>query len=248
LPPATGLRRAAVPAGTVVYALGDIHGCADLLAELHRSIFADAAGRAAQRRVIVYLGDYASRRPHGRKVIEMLLHPAPRGFERVTLKGNHEDVLLRFLDGEIGAGETWMQCGGIAALREYGIDGFQVGTVPDLASIQRRFRAAFPDDYERFYRSLALRHREGGYGFVHGGVRPGVLFEEQSEHDLIWIREPFLQSNADFGLTIVHGHSIVKTPEVRDNRIGIDTGAFKSGVLTCLVLEGETREFLQTFP
>jgi serine/threonine protein phosphatase 1 len=235
----------------VVYAIGDIHGRADLLAALYEAIVEDAAHRAATRRVIVYLGDYVSRFPRGRDVIEMLIGPAPRGFARVYLKGNHEDTVVRFLDGELRAGRHWMQYGGDATLAEYGVypdetaDGARA---TDLEEVRRRFVRALPRAHETFFRSLALNHREGDYAFVHAGVRPGIPFDRQAAGTMLWIRDPFLRSDADFGCTVVHGHTIASAPEVRHNRIGIDTGAYRTGVLTCLVLEGRSRGFLQTAP
>lgn len=243
----------------MVYAIGDIHGRADLLAALHEAIVADAARRAAMRRLIVYLGDYVSRFPRSRDVIEMLIGPAPRGFARVFLMGNHEDTVVRFLDGELRAGRHWMQYGGDATLAEYGVhldqtadetagetaDGTQAAA---LEGVRRRFVRALPRAHEAFFRALVLSHREGGYAFVHAGLRPGIPFARQAAGTLLWIRDRFLRSDADFGCTVVHGHTIVPAPEVRHNRIGIDTGAYRTGVLTCLVLEGRSRGFLQTAP
>ncbi len=238
-----------VPAGTVVYAIGDIHGRADLLAELHDAIVADAAVRRATRRLIVYLGDYVSRFPRAREVIEMLLAPAPRGFARVFLKGNHEDTVVRFLDGELRAGQHWLYYGGDATVGEYGVRTERKAAELDagaLEAVRRRLVAALPRAHQAFFRSLALSHREGGYAFIHAGVRPGVPFDRQAAGTVLWIRDRFLRSDADFGYTVVHGHTICPAPEVRRNRIGIDTGAYRSGRLTCLVLEGSAREFLQT--
>jgi len=240
-----------LPPGTVVYAIGDIHGRADLLAELHDAIAAHAAGRDATRRLIVYVGDYVSRFPRARDVVRMLLAPAPRGFTRVCLKGNHEDTVVRFLDGELRAGRHWMQYGGDATLAEYGVHSSVAvdrAQAADLEAVRRRFTRALPRAHELFLRSLALSHREGGYAFVHAGLRPGVRPERQAVGTMLWIRDRFLRSEADFGCTVVHGHTIAPAPEVRRNRIGIDTGAYRTGVLTCLVLEGRSRAFLQTAP
>jgi serine/threonine protein phosphatase 1 len=238
-----------VPAGTVVYAIGDIHGRADLLAELHDAIVADAAVRRATRRLIVYLGDYVSRFPRGREVIEMLLAPAPRGFARVFLKGNHEDTVVRFLDGELRAGQHWLHYGGEATAAEYGVRADRKAAeleAAGLEAVRRRLVQGLPAAHQGFFRSLALSHREGGYAFVHAGLRPGVPFDRQAAGNVLWIRDRFLRSDADFGYTVVHGHTISPTPEVRHNRIGIDTGAYRSGRLTCLVLEESSRAFLQT--
>ncbi|MCZ7566876.1 MAG: metallophosphoesterase [Burkholderiales bacterium] len=246
-PRATGERGAQPPPGTVIYAIGDVHGRADLLAELHEAIAADAAMRAATRRLMVYLGDYVSRFPRGREVLDALLRPAPPGFERVLLKGNHEDIVVRFLDGELRAGRHWLRYGGDATLAEYGV-GVPEDDDTALEAARRRFARALPRAHEALLRSLALSHREGGYAFVHAGLLPGVPFDRQAARDLLWIRSRFLRSREDFGWTVVHGHCIVPAPEVRANRIGLDTGAYRSGVLTCLALEGASRVFLQTAP
>lgn len=247
VPAAAGMSRRAVPAGSVVYAIGDVHGRADLLAELHAVIADDAAHRSATRRLLVYLGDYVSRGPGARTVLDSLVRGAPAGFERVLLKGNHEDLVLRFLDGELIAGRHWLEHGGGATLAEYGIASGDPRALSeaDLASLRAQLQRALPAAHEALLRALSLSHREGDYCFAHGGVRPGVALQAQEARDLIWIRRRFLESDEDFGAVIVHGHTICGAPEIRRNRIGIDTGAFESGVLTCLVLWGEERELIQ---
>ncbi|MBI5107204.1 MAG: serine/threonine protein phosphatase [Rhodocyclales bacterium] len=236
------------PDGTVIYAIGDIHGRLDLLDELHRRILDDAARRSAQRRLLIYLGDLVSRGPDSRGVIERVRTWLPPGFERVALKGNHEDLLLRAHAGEFAAARHWLDYGGIEALASYGV------TVSDklvreeagIGELCHRFAAALPAGQLEFLESLRLSHRAGDYYFVHGGVRPGVALDEQNPRDLIWIRKTFLNSEADHGAVVVHGHSISRRPELRPNRIGIDTGAYHSGVLTCLALDGAEQVFLQT--
>ncbi len=239
---------AAPPAGTVVYAVGDIHGRDDLLARLHRGIAHDAARRPAARRVLVYLGDYFSRGVDSRAVVERVLDWRPPGWETVALKGNHEDLILRFLDGELRTGLHWLDYGGVEALAHYGIPMADPAArdAATAAALRERLLAALPAAQRGLLRGLVASHREGGYFFAHGGVLPGVALEAQAERDLIWIRKRFLLSAADHGAVVVHGHCISPEPEVRANRIGIDTGAYESGILTCLVLDGEARGFLQT--
>ena len=241
-------KRSQVPGDVVVYAIGDIHGRADLLAQLHQALVRDARERAAKRRVLVYLGDYISRTSQGRGVIDMLLKNTPPGFEPVRLMGNHEDLVLRFLDGDLGAGALWLEQGGNVMLEEYGIEPGTGGAdqALRLESLREQLRAALPREHEVFLRSLRICHQEGDYRFVHAGVRPGVALDQQSTRDMLTIRAPFLDSADDFDQVIVHGHSIAAEPQVRPNRIGIDTGAFRTGVLTCLVLQGSQRQFLQT--
>ncbi len=239
---------ASTPADTVIYAVGDIHGRLDLLTQMHALIEADVRRRAASRRVLVYLGDYGSRGPDSRGVIERVIGWLPSGFERITLKGNHEDLLLRCHDGDYEAGRHWLDYGGIEALASYGVvvadpSARQRG---DIAGLATALAAALPATHLAFLRGLAISHREGDYYFAHGGIRPGIELDAQSERDRIWIRKTFLLSEADHGAVVVHGHSISRNPELRHNRIGIDTGAYRSGVLTCLALEAAEHQFLQT--
>jgi serine/threonine protein phosphatase 1 len=247
-PPGVAAPQATVPAGTVVYAVGDVHGRSDLLGRLHRGIAHDAARRKAARRVLVYLGDYFSRGLDSRAVVERVLDWRPPGWEVVALRGNHEDLILRFLDGELRTGLHWLDYGGVEALAHYGIPMADPAARDEAtaAALRERLLGALPAAHMDFLLGLVASHREGGYFFAHGGVLPGVPLEAQRERDLVWIRKRFLLSGADHGAVVVHGHCISPEPEVRPNRIGIDTGAYESGVLTCLVLDGEERSFLQT--
>lgn len=237
---------AAAPDNTRVYAIGDIHGRIDLLEQLHAQIGADAADAAVGRKVIVYLGDYVDRGLHSRDVIDFLLKGPPDGFEAVYLKGNHEELMLRFIeDPKIGPG--WFANGGGATLYSYGVRTLERGgDVARLNYLQQQLREGLPDTHLFFLRALAHWHVEGDYLFVHAGIRPGVPIEAQREEDMLWIRELFLNDKTDHGKIVVHGHTIIDRPEVRVNRIGIDTGAYASGVLTALALEGESYRFLQT--
>ncbi len=235
---------AAVPKGTCVYAVGDIHGRHDLLLTLQDMIVANAEARSADRRVVVYLGDYVDRGPHSREVVETLSTTAMPGFEVVNLIGNHEAFMLRFLeDPEVGP--IWFHNGGVSTLESYGVAVDAVDSQA-LATAQDDLVDVLPDRHEQFLRGLALSHVEGDYAFVHAGIRPGVPLAEQRAEDLMWIREEFLDAEDSHDHVIVHGHTICWEPEIRANRIGIDTGAFASGVLTALVLEGADRDFLQT--
>jgi serine/threonine protein phosphatase 1 len=240
--------RAAPPPGTAVYAIGDVHGRDDLLARLHDGIIEDAARRRATRRVLVYLGDYLGRGNDARAVVERVLGWRPPGWEIVALKGNHEELCLRFFDGDLRAGLLWFDYGGVDTLAHYGIPMADPAARDEAtaAALRDKLRDALPAAHLDFLRTLSTRHQEGGYFFAHGGVLPGVPLAAQRERDLIWIRKRFLLSGADHGAVVVHGHCISPEPDVRPNRIGIDTGAYQSGILTCLALEGETRSFLQT--
>lgn len=236
------------PPDTVIYAIGDIHGRLDLLVTLQQRILDDAARRKAGRRLLIYLGDLVSRGPDSRGVVERVRTWQPDGFERIALRGNHEDLLLRCHAGEFEAARHWLDYGGIEAMASYGVEvsGEMVRDEAGIGELCHRFADALPGTQLEFLESLPLSHRAGDYFFVHGGVRPGVPLAQQNPRDLIWIRKTFLVSTLDHGAIVVHGHSISRTPESPGNRIGIDTGAYHSGVLTCLVLDGNTQEFLQT--
>jgi diadenosine tetraphosphatase ApaH/serine/threonine PP2A family protein phosphatase len=229
-----------------IYAVGDVHGRADLLHRLHAMIAADAIAAPEPRRRLVYLGDYVDRGPDSSRVLDLLTEAPLDGFERVCLKGNHEDAMLRFLSDEITIAPTWFGFGGARTLESYGL------AVPDpadafaLMQTQRQLAAVLPIAHHRFLRQLATVHAEGGFLFAHAGVRPGVPLDRQSEDDLIWIRAPFLQSSAAFGSIVVHGHSVAREVEFRPNRIGIDTGAYATGRLTCLVIAPGGMSLLQT--
>ena len=236
------------PPGTRVYAIGDIHGRLDLLTLLHRMIEEDAAGSDDERKALIYLGDYVDRGSSSRQVIDYLLGDPLPDFETVFLTGNHESMMLSFLD-DTSIGPMWMINGGDATLLSYGVGEMQGDTIEqrDL-KIQSALKQQLPHAHVEFLRTLRLYHVEGDYLFFHAGVAPGRPLEEQEARDLLWIREAFIRSTADHGKCVVHGHTIVAKPDVRQNRIGIDTGAYFSNTLTCLVLDGDEQRFLQTAP
>ena len=237
---------ATTPPDTRLYAVGDIHGRADLLRRLLAQIAADAAGRPPAFQQLIYLGDYVDRGPASQEVIDIVLDEAPPGFEVVALRGNHEEMMQRFLE-DTGVARTWMMNGGDATLGSYGVEAPSVfaGT-PIHRHAQALFRTQLPLRHKEFLVNLADTYAAGDYFFVHAGVRPGVPLPQQRGEDLRWIRDEFLGSKVNFGKIVVHGHSIEREPVVRTNRIGIDTGAYASDHLTCLVLEGTERRFLQT--
>ncbi len=234
------------PADSRIYAFGDIHGRADLLRRLHALVHDDAYRRQAPRNVAVYLGDYIDRGEDSSAVIDLLLDEPLPGFETITLKGNHEDSLLRFLE-DTAIGPAWLLYGGRETLASYGVRPPAPGADErDFERARQELRVRLPERHRRFFAGLKLSHEEGDYLFAHAGVRPGVPLDRQAEDDLLWIRDEFLFSDAEFGKIVVHGHTISERPDVQRNRIGIDTGAFASGRLTCLVLEGTDWAFLQT--
>jgi serine/threonine protein phosphatase 1 len=226
--------------GRRVYAIGDIHGCAEQLAALHGQIAEDLARRPIGSAVLVHIGDYVDRGPDTAGVIERLLSPQPiPGVETVNLLGNHENTMMEALGGERAAATDWLFAGGKPTLESYGIS-------PDSA--RDSWAPKIPAEHRAFLRGLRLMHREGGYAFVHAGVRPGVALDAQARDDMLRMRQPFLYSESDFGAVVVHGHTPVKNPVVRHNRIAIDTGAVFGGLLTCVVLEADTLGFLTAEP
>lgn len=230
------LAPASLRPGLRVYAVGDVHGCLDRLVALHWSIGADLAARPVAESVLIHLGDYVDRGPDSAGVIELLTGSvAAPVTRRIDLKGNHEAMMLAALSGDGRAAELWVQNGGETTLESYRVPA---GASPEawMASVRLGHR--------QWMRTRELTHREGGYLFVHAGIRPGRKLYEQSEADLLWIREPFLASEERHPLIVVHGHTPSAAPEVRSNRIGIDTGAVLGGRLTCLVLEEDRLGFI----
>lgn len=240
---------ATVPRDTRVYAIGDVHGRLDLLQDLHQQIRDHAREYPVGRRVVVHIGDYIDRGYQSRQTIDYLLDAPLAGFDMVHLLGNHERTLLEFLD-DISIGPSWLRYGGRETLFSYDIEWDRDLHEPEesLRRIQDDLRRKLPERHRQFLASLPLTHEEGDYLFVHAGVRPGVPLDRQAPDDLLWIRDEFLNSTVDHGKVVVHGHSISEQPELRANRVGIDTGAFATGRLTCLVLEGNERSFLFTQP
>jgi len=231
---------AALPEGRRIYAIGDIHGCDIQLGNLHAMIAEDLARRPVDAPLLLHIGDYVDRGADTAGVLGRLLAGSPiAGVPVVNLLGNHDDTMLHALSGDRAAATDWLFAGGAPALQSYGID-------PD--SPRESWPARVPAEHLEFLRGLALTHREGGYFFVHGGVRPGVPLDQQAREDLLRMRQPFLYSEMQFGAVVVHGHSPVREPVVRHNRIAIDTGAVFGGKLTCLVLEGDTLGFLDADP
>ncbi len=230
-----------LPPGLRVYAIGDVHGRSDLLGRLHLAIAADATGFDG-RRLLIHLGDYVDRGPDSRGVLDMLAAGPPPGFEAVNLKGNHEDMMQRVLGGDDRIATSWLLNGGDRTLQSYGLacDAEDV----DIERLRDGLFDMVPAAHLRFLRGLAISYRAGGYFFAHAGVHPRRPLDRQREADLMWIRDSFLRHKKNFGAVVVHGHSIAPRPQLRDNRIGVDTGAYDSGCLTCVVLEGTRRRFL----
>jgi serine/threonine protein phosphatase 1 len=239
-------RTHAVPDGIRVYAIGDIHGRLDLLDALLDAIAADDRARGgALRTRYIFLGDLIDRGPDSRGVVERLMTLAEAGQGARFLMGNHEEVLLRALDGDVKALRFLVRIGGRETLLSYGI-GEEEYRSHDYDDLLRIAIERVPAAHRAFLAGFEKWISVGDYLFVHAGIRPGVAIEEQAASDLYWIRDEFLRHRDSFGKMVVHGHSITEDIDVRANRIGIDTGAFASGRLTAIGLEGEERWFLST--
>lgn len=234
------------PPGQRLYVVGDIHGRVDLLRRILAQIAADAAP-SVLRKELIFLGDYVDRGFHSREVIEVLRTGLPPDCNPVFLRGNHEEVMLRFCDGDDGIARDWFYFGGRETVASYGLPPPpQNLTDAQVRRIRDDFVARVPADHLVFLRATQLHYQSGDYIFVHAGMRPGQALEQQLRDDLLFIRSEFLDSDDDFGGMVVHGHTIVSAPEIRHNRIAIDTGAYATAKLTCLVLEESGRRFLQT--
>ncbi|MDB5698735.1 MAG: serine/threonine protein phosphatase [Alphaproteobacteria bacterium] len=232
-------------AGARAYAIGDIHGRLDLLDLLLRRIDEDRAARPTKKSFIIFLGDLIDRGPDSAGVVERLRQYRPSGARAVFLGGNHEEVLLRILAGEKNILASWLKFGGAECLESYGVDAEALRHREEGEAI-RLLQANIPMEHRQFLESFADTFRFGDYLFVHAGIRPGVAIDAQDKSDLRWIREPFLTDAKEHGCVVVHGHTIVEKVEERRNRIGIDTGAYQSGVLTALAIEDAQRWFLAT--
>jgi len=225
-----------LPAGERIYAIGDVHGCANRLAALHEQIAAHAAAAEPARITVLHIGDYVDRGPDSAAVVARIAGPPPvPGAAMVNLRGNHEAMMLDALTGDRWAVGQWLGNRGEASLRSWGVDP---------ATRPSTWAAGIPEADRATLAGLALTHRAGDYLFVHAGIRPLVPIERQDPQDLLWIREPFLSWDEPFGVVVVHGHTPTPDPEIRANRIGIDTGAVMGGALTCAVLEGDRVAFL----
>ena len=228
--------------GVRIYAIGDVHGCADRLQALHGLIAADLRTYPAEKPLLLHLGDYVDRGPDSAGVVRRLAAGCVLpGVPMVCLCGNHEQMMLAALEGEPDTVSNWLDNGGGATLRSWG-----VGDQHDPAEWRAAMAAELP-----FLQNLAMFHQQDGYVFVHAGLRPGVRLARQSAEDMLWIREAFLDCRGPVlpeapDMAIVHGHTPRRKPDIAGRRMGLDTGAVAGGALTCGVLEGRTVRYLAT--
>jgi serine/threonine protein phosphatase 1 len=231
--------------GYRAYAVGDIHGRLDLVEEVLAKIHAELQGRPTAKALLIFVGDLIDRGPNSAQVIERLRTYRHHGVRPVFLLGNHEEVFLRIIKGDTSLIASWLQFGGLQCMQSYGLDPERVrGEAPD--TVVELLRELVPASHVEFLESFADSCRFGDYLFVHAGIRPGIELEQQSQADLRWIREPFLSDETYQGFVVVHGHTISESVQERPNRIGIDTGAYRTGVLTALAIEGAHRWIIDT--
>lgn len=231
------------PAGSPgyrAYVVGDVHGRLDLLEELLAKIHSELQRRPAAKTLLVFVGDLIDRGPSSAQVIERLRTYRREGIRPVFLLGNHEEVLLRVIRGDAELITKWRWFGGSECLESYGVDSSQFSHLADEEALAL-VRRAIPKEHVEFLDTFVDSCRFGDYLFVHAGIRPGIELEQQTQSDLRWIREPFLLDDRDHGFVVVHGHTISREVEARPNRIGIDTGAYRTGVLSALAIEGTER-------
>ncbi len=226
-----------MPAGCRVYAVGDVHGRLDLLDMLLETIRADSATRPDAEVIVILLGDLIDRGPDSRGVVKRVR--AGLDWARmIPLMGNHEAIMLNALDGDFDQLRLWLRHGGVECLLSWGVPQ-SVLTDGSIEEIMDAARAALSADDLGWISQLDTSARIGDYYFVHAGIRPGTAIDEQDGNDLLWIRDDFIRSQRLHGAMIVHGHSISTEVERRPNRIGLDTGAYRTGRLSAVGIEGK---------
>jgi serine/threonine protein phosphatase 1 len=230
------IRKPRLPDGIRIYAISDVHGCADLLQQMFTVIDRDLMTIGSNRAIHVFLGDYIDRGPESCRTVDLLVERSQK-HESVFLKGNHESFLFDVLRDPTQLQE-WKQYGGLQTLTSYGLRPSLNPDPVEQTELIRQLAEAIPAHQRSFFNNLRLRFVCGDFFFVHAGVKPGVALANQQEQDLLWIREEFLSSEEQFGKYIVHGHTPVREPDIRLNRINIDTGAYATGNLTLLTIQG----------
>jgi serine/threonine protein phosphatase 1 len=233
-------KRPRLPQGVRVYAIGDVHGRADLLDRLLSRIDAHVATHPVPRPIVLFVGDYIDRGPSSREVLDLLINAA-EGRETVFLRGNHDVFIANFIANPTVL-RDWAKIGGLETLMSYGLQPSINADETTQKELAKALETALPSAHRNFLNKLDASFPLGGYFFVHAGVRPGVPLAKQSTEDMLWIRDEFLLHEEDFGKIIVHGHTPVRELDIRPNRINIDTGAYVTGRLTCVILESDRVE------
>jgi serine/threonine protein phosphatase 1 len=234
-----------VPAGQRVYAIGDVHGCCALLDQLLDLIEADHNARGPAEKHLIFLGDLMDRGPNSRGVIDRVMALCAASPNNRCIAGNHEELLIRTFEGDTKITSTFHRAGGKETLLSYGVSEvvYDDADTHQLATLAAEH---VPKAHIDFLSSLDDWFQAGDYLFVHAGIRPGRPLADQKQSDMRWIREEFTRFDGDHGFMVIHGHSITEFVDDQSNRIGIDTGAFATGKLTAIGLEGADRWFLDT--
>lgn len=232
-----------VPDDVRIYAVGDIHGRLDLLDQMLELIDRDVPTARGRTIIRLFVGDYVDRGPHSSAVIARLLLLQREDPEAIFLRGNHEQMMLEF-SGTASCYPRWRALGAEETLQSYDVTPPIFEDAGALEETRQALMRAVPAAHWAFLNATRTSYSSGDYLFVHAGIRPGVFLAEQKAHDMMWIREEFLSSKLSFEKFVVHGHSPTGKPEVRRNRIGIDTRAFRTGRLTALCLEGKKQRFV----
>ncbi|HAX91553.1 MAG TPA: serine/threonine protein phosphatase [Rhodospirillaceae bacterium] len=239
-------KKPSAPPETRLYVVGDIHGRLDLLTRLLAMIEANATQLTGKTKKLVFLGDYIDRGIDSRGVLERLTGSFAAGLEPIFLRGNHDEMMRLFLKGDLTVAPSWLQWGGAATVASYGVNAFNGVGEQKIDALYKSFSEKVPPAHQAFLEKTIFSATFGDYYFVHAGVKEGVPLEAQQPEDQLWARGDFLTSRTTYDKLIIHGHTISAEPEVKHNRIGIDTGAYATGHLTCLMLDGTKRAFLQT--
>jgi len=229
-----------LPDGLRIYAIGDVHGRADLLDRVLSRIDAHIVANPVAQPLHLLVGDYIDRGPASREVLDLLID-CMQGREMVLLRGNHDVFLKEFLANPELL-RDWSRLGGLETLMSYGLKPPLTSDTKTQKELATALNAVLPASHRHFFDRLLPSFSCGGYYFAHAGVRPGIALADQRDEDLLWIRDEFLLCEEDFGKIVVHGHSPVRDIDIRPNRINIDTGAYATGRLSCLVLESDRAE------
>lgn len=231
------LTEASTPEDLRIYAIGDVHGCLDALKSVHSWIGEDLERHPTENWKMIHVGDYIDRGPASQQVIDYLINCCSVEERVVCLLGNHDLMFHRSVHGDERLTKIWMRNGGETTLDSYGL------TLADFVSCRNGagFDDVIPKAHLDFVEGLELSVTLGDYFFVHAGIDPSRPLDAQTDDDMLWIRDRFIGSTTEFDAVIVHGHTPTRKPDVRPNRVGIDTGAVFGGALTCLVLEGQMK-------
>jgi len=236
----------ATPKNCRLYVVGDIHGRYDLLSKIIDLIESNAKKHKNKEKKVIFLGDYVDRGLDSKKVVERLTQGFDHNIKPIFLRGNHEEKMIDLLDGDISIAPSFFRFGGVATCASYGIKISPKMNDKDYVKAAKEFIKKVPDHHKTFLDDTIFSISFGDYYFVHAGARPEVSLNEQKPIDQLWIRKDFMSSSYKFEKMIIHGHTISDKPDVKPNRIGIDTGAYATGQLTCLVLDGTKRMIIKT--